>query len=138
MGTSSMSIRRLALILLLASGCGYPCPEVDGVAMTGVEPAPYADLVFQVVKETGCEVNGRVNWFDKKVCDNDGCISGLAGRDACGNVSIFVYTFGDGRDATRTALAHELGHICLNTQSNSDAEVFAQAVNNEARSRIPQ
>lgn len=137
-------IVQVLLMSMLLGGCGAPEQEQVTTLTTRTEanvvaiPA-YADVVIEVVADTGCEIRGYLTWFNRKVpYPGGGFYGGMSGFDASGNPVLDVYTFADGRDATRTTLAHEWGHICLRTDDDNKAEAFANLINAEARVRVGQ
>jgi len=107
--------RLLALALLAC------CPHGDILVDHGGGP-PDAPAMYDAARSLGCDLRGDVTWTTGVIhCSfyPDGC-AGICRRDACG-AEIEVVT---ASSACQTALGHELGHYCLKTEDEDEANAY--------------
>ena len=118
-----------ALAALLLSGCACPLDHVPpGVRWDG-QPAEGADRVLAVAAaHCGRDLRGTVTWLPAEPfmcgsvqaagCEYSGCH--------------FEAQVARIEPATKSALAHEIGHYCLRKGEGPEVEAFAATVNAEA------
>lgn len=116
---------RYLIVLCMMASC---CPH-DGLREHGLENAPDDRFqLYDAARESGCELRGDIYWV-KEPIENQRYpypLAGYCSNDACG-FEIHVASLGM-PSACRTALAHELGHGCLNTSNEQMAENYGQAL----------
>jgi hypothetical protein len=126
-----VSLAQMAIMgALLLAGCecmmdGTP----PGVRQHGAS-AQGADRVLAVATgKCGRDLRGDVTWLPAEPLDCGGVpASGCGGPGGC-HLSVRVARL---EPATSSALAHEIGHYCLDTADEDLAQGFANEVNMEA------
>ena len=125
--------RLLPLLAVLACG-GHPITEClfadapDGVVQRGLAPPSGTDAVLAAAA-TRCPagLDGYVTW----VAELDACGWETGSFAGCGSISgcYLDATVVRVEPATSSALAHELGHWCLQTTDEDEANAWAATVN---------
>jgi hypothetical protein len=150
--------RALALALaLLAAGCGCPNGDADSLDMPGeTPPALTAEVV--AVAQAHCDrpIVGTIEWRPAPDashygrCEWDGACPMAAWvalpvrDDAPGGWSLAVpgYSCAAGEPLSLTAvcaaLAHEIGHWCLDSSDETKVQAWADAVNVEVARAVLQ
>ena len=128
-------MRPLYLLLLLAScECSWDNTG-PGVSMEGPVPR-HADRVVEVAKKY-ChrDLRGRVIFLTGPSCWDCFHDNGKSGCMAPGLCHFYaqVSVLSAETDATTTALAHEIGHYCWETDDETKADDFAALVNRDVR-----
>lgn len=132
--------RRAALLGLLATVAAC-CPFTDhGIDHSFIygsslrEPPEGTATMLQVVEERCPGLAGEVIWTEDPACTArfTGGAWGCASWGACA----FLIEVWWAERVTDTALAHELGHVCLRTPDEERASAWAQEVNDETERRL--
>ena len=97
------------------------CPHGDTLVDHGGGP-PDAPAMYDAARSLGCDLKGDVTWTTGVIPCRfypQGC-GGTCFWDACG-ASIETDT---ASTACQTALGHELGHYCLKTEDEDEANAY--------------
>jgi len=109
-------MRWLALLLLAC------CPHGDTLVDHGGGP-PDAPAMYSAARSLGCDLKGDVRWTDALIpCSEaaSGLCWGTCATNGCGaDISVEAAP-----SACQTALGHELGHFCLKTTDEDEANAY--------------
>jgi len=128
--------RTLALLALASLGTGC-CTQTDHLAFTGLDSPVGTGLVLALAEEAcGRPLLGSIDWTSEGKGNQIGECDWGGGCPLDAWVEIGQQADGVPWDASRTALAHEIGHWCLASGDEARVAAWALAINVEARRQM--